>query len=113
MSTMQIDQWTAVCTVKDIPVLGSRVVERLGKPSIALFRTSSDAIFAVLDQCPHKKGPLSQGIVHGEHVTCPLHGWNIHLSTGEAQAPDVGCASRFTVHIADKKVHLLVSELEA
>jgi nitrite reductase (NADH) small subunit len=113
MSTMQIAQWTAVCTVQDIPMLGSRVIERMGKPPIALFRTSNDDVFAVLDQCPHKKGPLSQGIVHGQHVTCPLHGWNIHLGSGEAQAPDVGCAARFTVHIEDNKVHLLASEVEA
>jgi nitrite reductase (NADH) small subunit len=113
MSVTQMNLWTAVCDVQDIPVLGSRVVERIGKPAIALFRTSINEVFAVLDQCPHKKGPLSQGIVHGQHVTCPLHGWNIHLGTGEAQAPDTGCASRFTVRLEGNKVHLLVSEVEA
>jgi nitrite reductase (NADH) small subunit len=105
--------WTKICAVSEIPVLGSRVIERKDKPAIAIFRTSNDEVFAVLDQCPHKKGPLSQGIVHGRHVTCPLHGWNIDLADGQAQAPDVGCTARFTVQRERGDVFLLDSELEA
>lgn len=111
MSTPE-KSWRRICAVSEIPVLGSRVIERHDKPSIAVFRTSSDEIFAVLDECPHKKGPLSQGIVHGQHVTCPLHGWNINLANGQAQAPDVGCTARFTVQRERGDVFLLTSELE-
>jgi nitrite reductase (NADH) small subunit len=60
----------------------------------------------VLDSCPHKGGPLSQGIVHGTSVTCPLHAWKIGLADGEAQAPDVGCVKRFEVKIEDGVVSL-------
>jgi nitrite reductase (NADH) small subunit len=83
--------WIRICTVDDIPVLGSRVVSTKRHGDIAIFRTSDDAVFALHDQCPHKGGPLSQGIVHGRSVTCPLHAWKIGLDTGEAAAPDVGC----------------------
>ncbi len=106
--------WMPVCAVADIPVLGSRVVKRAAsKTNIAVFRTSKNEVFALLDQCPHKKGPLSQGIVHGQQVTCPLHAWNIDLASGNAQAPDNGCTARFSVHVDKGIVHLLTSELES
>ena len=66
--------WKRICRVDEIPVLGSRRVARDAAPAIAVFRTADDRVFALLDRCPHKGGPLSQGIVHGRHVTCPLHG---------------------------------------
>jgi nitrite reductase (NADH) small subunit len=84
-----MNDWVKVAAVEEIPMLGSRVVESAGG-DIAVFRTNGDRIFALHDKCPHKGGPLSQGIVHGEHVTCPLHGWNIGLADGQAVAPDVG-----------------------
>ncbi|WP_296660495.1 nitrite reductase small subunit NirD [Paraburkholderia sp.] len=95
--------WTRVCEVADIPRLGSRVLER-DSGNIALFRTALDDVFALLDRCPHKGGALSLGIVHGESVTCPLHAWNIDLASGEARAPDVGCAHRFAVRVEDGAV---------
>ncbi|VVD59435.1 nitrite reductase [Pandoraea capi] len=101
--------WLHVCDVNAIPRLGTRV---LTHPSgdIALFRTESDNVFALRDKCPHKGGALSQGIVHGEKVTCPLHAWNIDLNTGEACAPDVGCAQRFPVRIDAGEVYLAFDE---
>jgi nitrite reductase (NADH) small subunit len=86
--TMQTN-WTAIGKVTDIPRRGARCVNTpAGK--IAVFRTADNQVFAVDDHCPHKKGPLSQGIVHGTSVTCPLHNWVISLETGEAQGQDVG-----------------------
>ncbi|WP_374627300.1 nitrite reductase small subunit NirD [Pandoraea sp.] len=101
--------WLHVCDVGAIPRLGSRV---LPHPSgdIALFRTESDKVFALRDQCPHKGGALSLGIVHGEKVTCPLHAWNIDLTTGHACAPDVGCAQRFAVRIDAGEVYVSLDE---
>jgi nitrite reductase (NADH) small subunit len=88
--------WIRVCALKDIPVLGSRVVaSRQG--DIAIFRTADDAVFGLHDKCPHKGGPLSQGMVHGDVVTCPLHGWKLGLKDGKAVAPDKGCAKTFAV----------------
>jgi nitrite reductase (NADH) small subunit len=99
------ESWVHLCQVEDIPSLGSRLVER-DAGNIAVFRTADDRVFALLDRCPHKAGPLSQGIVHGETVTCPLHSWQIDLQSGEAKAPDVGCARRFPVKVEDGNVYL-------
>jgi nitrite reductase (NADH) small subunit len=99
-------KWKWVCRVEDIPRLGARVLRRDDAEDIALFRTGADRVFALVDRCPHKGGPLSQGIVFGDHVACPLHGWQIGLEDGRACAPDVGCARRFPVMLVDGGVML-------
>jgi len=106
-----MSDWTYICRVDDIPVLGARRVRRPAGTDVAIFRTESDRVFALLDRCPHKGGPLSQGIVFGEHVACPLHNWAISLEDGQARAPDIGCATRFAVRVEDGAVSLLASEL--
>jgi nitrite reductase (NADH) small subunit len=93
-------EWTRVCAVAEIPVLGARVI-RTGQEDISVFRNDADEVFALHDRCPHRGGPLSQGIVHGRSVTCPLHSWKIDLTNGEAIAPDVGCARAFLVKVVD------------
>ena len=106
-------QWKDVCSVADIPVLGARVVTRAAQPDVAIFRNSEDKVFALLDRCPHKGGPLSQGIVFGERVACPLHNWNIELGSGCAVAPDEGCVQTFSVKIEEGRVYLDINELNA
>jgi nitrite reductase (NADH) small subunit len=106
-------EWKAVCNVADIPVLGARVVHRATQPDVAIFRNSEDKVFALLDRCPHKGGPLSQGIVFGERVACPLHNWNIELQSGCAVSPDEGCTQKFSIKIDQGKVYLDVNELNA
>ena len=106
-------QWKAICNVADIPVLGARVVRRNVQPDIAIFRNSTDGVFALLDRCPHKGGPLSQGIVFGDRVACPLHNWNIDLRSGCADAPDEGCAHRFNLKIEGGQVYLDLAEVNA
>ena len=106
-----MNDWTSICRVDDIPVLGARRVRRRAGADVAVFRTADDRVFALLDRCPHKGGPLSQGIVFGEHVACPLHNWAISLVDGQARAPDVGCATRFAVNVDAGEVSLLASEL--
>jgi nitrite reductase (NADH) small subunit len=86
-----MSEWKAVCRVEDIPVLGSRRVRRDSGLDVAVFRNDQGEVYALLDRCPHKGGPLSQGIVFGNRVACPLHNWTIGLSDGLAQAPDEGC----------------------
>ncbi|MFT5533152.1 MAG: nitrite reductase (NADH) small subunit [Burkholderiaceae bacterium] len=108
-----MNQWKVICRVDDIPVLGSRIVQREGKVPVAIFRNTEDKIFALLDKCPHKGGPLSQGIVFGEKVACPLHNWNIELATGCALAPDEGCTQTFSVRIDNGDVALDEQELAA
>ncbi|HMV20393.1 MAG TPA: nitrite reductase small subunit NirD [Rhodocyclaceae bacterium] len=105
-----MSDWKPVCSLEDIPRLGSRVVrheEDGGVIDIAIFRTQGE-VFALRNKCPHKGGPLSEGIVHGKQVTCPLHGWKLYLETGEAVAPDVGCARRYPVKVEDGQVFLSV-----
>lgn len=101
-------EWTSICRVDDIPVLGSRRVARAQGLDVAVFRNTSNEVFALLDRCPHKGGPLSQGIVHGKRVTCPLHGWNIGLDDGHAVAPDVGHCDTFKVKVDNGEVYLAV-----
>lgn len=100
-------EWVKVGSVDEIPPLGARVVNSV-HGDIALFRNADDEVFALLDKCPHKGGPLSQGIVFGRHVACPLHNWSIGLADGEAVAPDVGCAQRFEVRVDDGVVSLKI-----
>jgi nitrite reductase (NADH) small subunit len=104
-------EWQIICRVDDIPVLGARVVKRQAKTDVAIFRNSEDKIFALLDKCPHKGGPLSQGIVFGEKVACPLHNWNIELPTGCAVSPDEGCTQKFSVKVEADQVYLDTNEL--
>jgi len=102
-----VADWMRVCALDEIPVLGARVV-RAGERDISVFRNAEDEVFALLDKCPHKGGPLSQGIVHGRSVTCPLHNWKIDLSNGESLAPDVGCTHSFAVKLEQGDVLLAV-----
>ena len=90
--------WIDVGATQDIPRLGARVV-RLGQLAIAVFRTADDRFFALDDRCPHRGGPLAQGIVHGHKVTCPLHNFVIDLESGSAVAPDEGCVRRHAVKV--------------
>jgi nitrite reductase (NADH) small subunit len=106
-----MSQWTAICRVEDIPVLGSRRVAREQGLDVAIFRNDQDAIFALLDRCPHKGGPLSQGIVFGTHVACPMHNWTIGLCDGQASAPDEGCTPKFRVKVENGEVFLDADEL--
>jgi nitrite reductase [NAD(P)H] small subunit len=85
-----MSNWIEIGALNDIPVLGSRVV-RTASGDIAVFRTADNEVFALDDRCPHKGGPLSQGIVHNRRVTCPLHNFVIELRSGAAVAPDEGC----------------------
>ena len=105
--------WTAICSIDDIPVLGARQVARPHGGDVAVFRAADDRVFALLDRCPHKGGPLSQGIVFGHNVACPLHNWTIVLATGCAQAPDVGCAVTFSVRCEGRRVLLDRNELDS
>jgi nitrite reductase (NADH) small subunit len=103
--------WTRICRVDDIPALGSRRVARAHGPEVALFRAADDHVFALLDRCPHKGGPLSQGIVFGHNVACPLHNWTISLEDGQAREPDKGCTARFAVKVEAGEVFLDAQEL--
>ncbi|VAW83273.1 Nitrite reductase [NAD(P)H] small subunit [hydrothermal vent metagenome] len=97
--------WHKVGNIQDIPLRASRLIQT-EEGDVAIFRTSNDDVFALVDRCPHLGGPLSQGIVHGTTVTCPLHQWNIDLKTGEVIAPDEGCAGHIPVKVESNIVYI-------
>ena len=100
-----MSDWIEIGVLTDIPQLGARVVTS-DNGNIAVFRTADDKVYAIKDECPHKQGPLSQGIVHGNRVACPLHDWKINLESGVAVAPDEGCAATFPVKLDGEKILL-------
>jgi nitrite reductase (NADH) small subunit len=103
--------WVAIGSLDDIPRRGARrVISPDGAPDIAVFRTGDDQLFALIDRCPHRGGPLSEGIVQGRAVACPLHGWVIELDSGRAEAPDEGCTSTVGVRLDGDRVLLALPE---
>lgn len=104
--------WIDIGALDDIPPRGARVV-RTSAGCVAVFRTAEDAVFAIDDRCPHKGGPLSQGIVHGTSVTCPLHNWVISLETGSAQGADTGSVATYAIRVEAGRLLLDASRLLA
>lgn len=103
--------WIDIGALTDIPAQGARVVKTaLG--CVAVFRTADDTVFALDDRCPHKGGPLSEGIVHGAQVTCPLHNWVFDLNTGTAQGADHGQVGTYAVRIEGGRVLLDATRLQ-
>lgn len=99
-----------IAALEDIPRQGARVV-KTDAGCVAVFRTADDQVFALDDRCPHKGGPLSEGIVHGSHVTCPLHSWVFDLATGIAQGADEGMVRTYPARTADGRVFVDASYL--
>ena len=104
--------WLDICALEDISPLGSRIIAG-PQGDIAVFRTRNDEVFALDDRCPHKGGPLSQGLIYGKRVACPLHNWQIELESGEALAPDQGCAHRHPAKVEGGRVWLAINPATA
>jgi len=102
---MMVSRWIEVGALDDIPQRGARVV-KTPFGCIAVFRTADDEVFALDDRCPHKAGPLSQGIVHGRSVTCPLHNWVIDLASGEVEGADEGRVATVPLRCEDGRLLL-------
>ena len=98
-----MSEWIDIGALDEVPVRGSRVI-RSAVGCVAVFRTADDEVFALDDRCPHKGGPLSDGIVHGRSVTCPLHNWVISLETGMAQGADEGIVRTFRIRVQDGRL---------
>ncbi|OLP60267.1 tRNA-(guanine-N1)-methyltransferase [Xaviernesmea oryzae] len=101
--------WITIGEIDDIPQRGARCIKTpAGK--IAVFRTADNAVYAIENRCPHKNGPLSEGIVHGAAVTCPLHNWVISLETGEALGADEGGVRTFPVRNENGLLSIALAE---
>ena len=105
LSAAHAEGWIAAGRLDEIPRAGARVI-RTSVGDIALFRTLDDRVFALRDKCPHQGGPLSQGIVYGHKVACPMHNWSIELDSGAAVAPDEGRTACFPVRVEGDVVYL-------
>ncbi len=103
--------WLDIGPVDQLPTLGARTLPVQGGEEIAIFRTANGGVYALVNKCPHKQGPLSQGIVHDTSVTCPLHNWRISLVTGEALGEDKGCVPVIPVKIDGGRI--LIGRTEA
>jgi len=100
-----MQDWIEIGPVEDVPTRGARMVKTaLG--CVAVFRTADDEVFALDNACPHKAGPLAEGIVHGKSVTCPLHNWVISLETGQAQGADEGQVNTYAARIENGRILL-------
>lgn len=106
--TADIRNWVHIGSLDDIPRAGARCVKN-GEMTIAVFRTVTDDVYALEDRCPHRNGPLSQGIVHDGCVTCPLHNWVISLETGSAQGADEGRTLAFPVRLEEGRIFIDLS----
>jgi nitrite reductase (NADH) small subunit len=104
---MPTRSWIEIGRLDDVPRRGARRVTRPdGSLPIAVFRTADDEVFALIDRCPHRGGPLSEGIVQGRAVACPLHGWVIQLDSGESEAPDEGCTQIIPARLVGGRILL-------
>ncbi|ASK89283.1 assimilatory nitrite reductase [NAD(P)H] small subunit [Sphingorhabdus sp. SMR4y] len=104
---MMVDaKWIDIGPVEQLPALGARTLPVQGGQEIVIFRTATGGIYALANKCPHKGGPLSQGMVHDTSVTCPLHNWRISLLTGEALGEDKGCVPVIPVKIDAGRIYI-------
>ena len=99
-------EWLDIGPVDQLPAMGARTLPVQGGDEIAIFRTANGSVYALVNKCPHKAGPLSQGIVHDTTVTCPLHNWRISLVTGKALGEDEGCVPTIPVKIDGARMFL-------
>ncbi|SFP87251.1 nitrite reductase small subunit NirD [Salibacterium halotolerans] len=77
----------------------------IGEQSIAVFLNDGD-VHAIENSCPHRGGPLSQGMVSGKYVFCPLHDWKIDVTDGIVQGADEGCVKTFETTVENGAVYL-------
>ncbi len=110
---MMIGDWLDIGPTSQIAPGNARTLPVLGGQEIAIFHTLDHRFYALVNACPHKQGPLSQGIVHGHVVTCPLHNWNISLKTGEALGDDAGCVPTIPLRVDAGRIYLLRSAVVA
>lgn len=107
-----MSDWIDIAALDDIPQRGARLV-KTAQGCVAVFRTATDTVYALDNRCPHKGGPLAEGIVHGASVTCPLHNWVFSLETGQAQGLDEGQVATYPARVIDGRIELEAAFLAA
>lgn len=97
----------ALCQLDDLPVGLGRAFEVDGKP-IAIFRTRAGRIFAVDGVCPHKGGPLADGMLAGDSVVCPYHAFRFEGATGACDQPGICDIASYPVEVTDDDVFVTI-----
>jgi nitrite reductase (NADH) small subunit len=100
-----MSSWIDIAALDDVPQRGARLVKTV-HGCVAIFRTGADEVYALDNACPHKNGPLAEGIVHGASVTCPLHNWVISLETGQVQGVDEGKVNSYPARVENGRISL-------
>lgn len=100
-----MSSWIEIAALEDVPKRGARLVKTV-HGCVAVFRTGADEVYALDNACPHKRGPLAEGIVHDNAVTCPLHNWVISLETGAVQGADEGQVATYPAKVSDGRIYL-------
>ena len=90
----------ALCQLDDLPVGLGRAFEVAGLP-IAVFRTREGRVFATEGFCPHKNGPLADGMLAGDSVVCPYHTFKFDSSTGECDQPGICSIATYPVEVSE------------
>ncbi|MQQ10085.1 nitrite reductase small subunit NirD [Epibacterium sp. SM1979] len=106
-----MSDWIDIGALDAVPQRGARVIKTTFG-CVAVFRTAEDEVYALDNACPHKQGPLAEGIVHGKSVTCPLHNWVFDLETGQAQGADEGQVATYPAQVAEGRIMLEASFLQ-
>jgi nitrite reductase (NADH) small subunit len=105
-------KWIRVTETGNIPLREGRSV-RIGEEEIAIFNLGESEFVAVDNACPHRGGPLCDGIVSGKVVTCPLHGYKVSLESGHVVKPDVAVkVNSYPVRVEDGVVLIKCSKRE-
>ncbi len=99
-------EWVQATTADAVPEGGGVEVAVKGR-IVAVFRVG-DEFFALDGICPHAGGPLGKGRLDGTVVTCPWHGWQFDVRTGEHCLNPQICQERFPVKVEDGKVFIQI-----
>ena len=105
-------KWVRVTHIENIPMRQGRAVT-LGGQELAIFNLGG-GFRVVENRCPHRGGPLADGIVAGEDVICPLHNWRISLDSGEVCQPrdQQHCLKTFPAKVVNGEVLVLLPGAE-
>jgi nitrite reductase (NADH) small subunit len=106
---MRESRWIRVTALENIPAREGRAVQ-IGDREIAIFNLG-DRLLATSNRCPHKSGPLCDGIITGAAVVCPLHAWKVNLEDGSVERPaseKERCIETYPVRVDDGVVVVAV-----
>ena len=94
-----------LCPLADLP-LGLGRAFTIASKTIAVFRTRSGKLFATDNRCPHKSGPLAEGLLSGDSVVCPLHQFRFDMTTGTCDQESICPVMTYKVTLLNDTVYI-------